>query len=409
MRTVTLSSIVIALSAGTAYSQQACSTYTVQRGDTLYNISRAAFDGDHQYHDEIYRLNRSVIGRNPNYLETGIQLEIYCPPGGQAPAQTATGTDTQAQETTTAVAEPVVQETVEQPEVQETVTQEPVQEPVAVVEETVVATEEQSGPSQAAVDRAASRNVALIVTANGFPPYTDESLPNRGMLVEMVETALVRGNPDGAYAVSFVNDRESHRDLLLPSMSIDASFPWSMPDCGMDEQVMTDFEIFACSNFVFTDPFYTIVDGFYAVKGSEHLDSFDYADLVGTTICRPEGYTITHLEVEGLVPPAVEYVTPVTAEECFEMLMFGEVDLVSMDLSAGDHYLNRLNISFDVASNPNIVALRPLNVVLMKSNPNAEGIVEVLNDGLAEMQQSGEWFDIGSRGLQYQMEAASMN
>ena len=408
MRTVAVSSIAVALSIGTASAQQACSTYTVQQGDTLYKISRAAFNGDHNYHDDIYRLNRSAIGSNPNYLEAGLHLEIPCPSGASAPAQTAVVEETPAvQETTTAqVQEPVVEET-------------PVEEPEPVVEETTTAAttetvaepvvSETASVGTISTERAANRSVITFVTANGFPPYADEGLPNGGLIVELVETALARGSIEDEIVVSFVNDRESHMDLLLPTYAVDASFPWSMPDCGMDESIMTDFEIFACHNYLASDSFYTVVDGFYALNDSEYLKAFDFGDFVGTRICRPEGYSVSHLEIEGLVDPAIEMFTPVSAEDCFEMLIFGEVDLVAIDLNTGDFVISEMNITQEVSSNTSLVSLLPLNVVLMKTNPNAERIVEALNDGLAEMQQSGEWFEIGSRGLQYQMEAASMN
>ncbi|MCO5127439.1 MAG: LysM peptidoglycan-binding domain-containing protein [Rhodobacteraceae bacterium] len=68
----------IALSAGTnlAAAQEACSTYTIQRGDTLTNISKRAYgNGDFS---KIFLANRATIGNNPNLIEVGQQIELPC-------------------------------------------------------------------------------------------------------------------------------------------------------------------------------------------------------------------------------------------------------------------------------------------------------------------------------------------
>ena len=66
--------------------------------------------------------------------------------------------------------------------------------------------------------------------------------------------------------------------------------------------------------------------------------------------------------------------------------------------------IGRLGYEHQIIENPNLAAIKSLNVMTHKDNPDGEAILETLNQGLAIMQQSGEWRDIVSTALRYQME-----
>lgn len=53
----------------------AAKTYTVKRGDCLWNIAKAQLGSGSRY-TEIYNLNKSVIGRNPNLIYAGQVLTL---------------------------------------------------------------------------------------------------------------------------------------------------------------------------------------------------------------------------------------------------------------------------------------------------------------------------------------------
>lgn len=82
----------LVLSAPTAgFAQQACGTYQVQSGDTIYNISRRAFNGSIAQTGDIYRINRDVVGNDADILSPGLMLRIPCSDGSWSETGPADG------------------------------------------------------------------------------------------------------------------------------------------------------------------------------------------------------------------------------------------------------------------------------------------------------------------------------
>lgn len=322
-----------------ATAQEACEYYRVKKGDSLREITQAAY-GDKEFR-RIYSANAAEIGRNPNIIPVGIVLRLPCLDGSM-PGDKKTA--------------------------------------------------EVTAPKDGAIS---------FVTANGYLPYTDESLSNRGLFTHLVQNAMVRANPEMAVEVTFVNDWAAHLETLLPRQAFDASFPWTRPGCETQGK-LTTVELYACQNFVYSDPFYEVVDGFISRADSPLSKMVDAAGLEGTTICRPEGYPTGHLDELGLMPPEVTLVRPTSAYACFEQLMAGKVDLVALDTRAAERVVMDMGLDHQVAENPYLYGIEPLRVALHKSNPQSPQIIEALNTGLGIMLQSGEWAAIVSEGLKEQ-------
>lgn len=65
------------------------SRYTVQHGDTLWDIASRAY-GDPEDWDTIYAANKGVIGDNPNLIKPGqvLSIPVNPDPGGPKPIPT---------------------------------------------------------------------------------------------------------------------------------------------------------------------------------------------------------------------------------------------------------------------------------------------------------------------------------
>lgn len=347
------SAIALTLCAGAGMAQEACKSYRVTTGDTLLKIAEKAY-GSGKYR-MIYDANVVTIGSDPNRIEIGMMLRLPCADGSM---------------------------------------------PAAVVAAPVE-------PSAAAVAAAAEETAPIVViTGNDFPPFTDESLPGRGMFTELVETAAYRADPEKKFEIQFVNDWDAHLDLLLPALAFDGSFPWSKPDCDQAESLSAHDQN-RCANYDFSEPFYEVVDGFFARKDSQYAVALKHEDLFGSRICRPEGYSTAHLDAAGLSEPIIKLYRPAQVSDCFQALMTSSVDVISLDSLVAADNIASLGLGDEIVENQNLGEVNELYVVVNKKHPRAKETLDLLNTGLREMVSSGEWYEIVSTALKRQMVGAT--
>ncbi|WP_050603906.1 transporter substrate-binding domain-containing protein [Ruegeria sp. 6PALISEP08] len=412
-----ISSLALAAATGAASAQEACSSYEIQRGDSLRELAIEV------YATEDFRIifdaNRDVIGSNPNIIRVGDLLELPCLEDvGRAPVLADTEAERLAAEMAAELvkaaeerAEKAVAEAEARVAAAEAEAKKASEE--AVVAARVAAKEEiEAARSEAA---ALIRNAGtgerpeirdrqlLLITGSNYAPFTDESLPNRGLYTHLVETAMFRAAPEQAYKIQFVNDWSSHLDLLMPTLAFDGTFPWSRPNCE-EAAALSESDRNRCETYNFSNPFYEVVDTFFAREGSGYEQTLTYADFAGTTICRPEGWSLSHMDVVNLYEPVIKLLRPTSPDDCFHALMEGTVDIVAIEAHLAAEAIDRLGYQHRIIENPNLAAIKSLNVMTHKDNPDGEAILETLNQGLAIMQQSGEWRDIVSTALRHQME-----
>ncbi|MES2815684.1 MAG: transporter substrate-binding domain-containing protein [Pseudomonadota bacterium] len=373
-RTFTFGCTAVLLTSAAAMAQDACSTYTVAVGDNLRFIARSAY-GDADLYRVIYEANAATIGAKADLIEIGTALVIPCDPNDPTAPLDAAPAAAEAPEAEPS--EPAPSETAA------AATPEPeVVTPVAATPDPV----------------AAPAKPISFVTGNGYAPFADEMLPGGGMMTQLAEMAVFRADPAIPYTLTFINDWQAHIDALLPSGAYDLSFPWIRPDCEAPETLSPGDQT-RCNDFVFSGPFYEIVDGFFALRDSGLGVVTDYAEFGGKRICRPEGYTTGVLEAAGLTASTVTLVRAAMATDCFKALAAGEVDLVAIDAEVGDAAVAKLGLTARVEQNPHLATLLSLHVIAHKSNPRAVDMIGQLDAGLIEMYQSGEWYEIVSTAL----------
>ncbi|PWE31389.1 peptidoglycan-binding protein LysM [Maritimibacter sp. 55A14] len=337
-----VSALALIIGAGSAWAQEDCGTYQVAPGDSLQKIASSVY-GDVSFR-VIYDANRDEIGYNPNVIEAGMVLRLPC------------------------IDRPLPEKTV------------------------------QRVPEAAEAPAAAEDKTIVLITGNDFPPFTDESLPGRGMFTELVETAALRAESGQTVEVRFVNDWDAHFETLLPVQAFDGSFPWTRPDCEAPAS-LSDEDRNRCENYIFSDPFYEVVDGLFARKGSPFTSTLDVSDLAGTRICRPEGYSTARLDTVGLSEPIITLYRPVRVADCFDALMGGTVDIVAIDSLVGTDMIEFMGLTNEIVENQNLGKVSALHVLVHKDNSRGKETLDLLNAGLREMVGSGEWYDIVSSAL----------
>ncbi|WP_420583995.1 peptidoglycan-binding protein LysM [Ruegeria sp.] len=401
-----ISSLALAAAAGAASAQEACSTYEIQRGDSLRELTIQVYSTED--FRIIFDANRDVIGNNPNIIRVGDVLTLPCLEDiGRAPAEPQTEAEAMAAEMASELVKAA------EDRAAKAIAEAKQASDDAVIAARAEAKEEiEAARAEAAAlirdagtgERPEIRDrQLLLITGGNYAPFTDEALPHRGLYTNLVETAMLRAAPEQGYKIQFVNDWSSHLDLLMPTLAFDATFPWSRPNCD-EAEALSDKDRARCETYNFSNPFYEVVDTFFAREGSGYEQTLTHADFAGTTICRPEGWSLSHMDAVGLYEPVIDLMRPVSPDDCFHALMDGTADIVAIEAHLAVEAIGRLGYEHRILENPNLAAIKSLNVMTHKDNPDGEAILETLNQGLAIMQQSGEWRDIVSTALRHQME-----
>lgn len=336
---------------GPAWAETCGGTYKVQPGDSLSVIANEKYDNAHLW-TEIYRNNLRVIGDDPDLLLIGQRLELRCINGRPGPAVADLEP---APEVARAAMQPFA--------------------PLPLVHD--------------------DRPVALL-TADGFPPFSDRSMPGGGMLTEIVSAAMEAAMPEQGYRIHWVNDRASHLEPLLSNALLDMGFPWKKPDCALVPQAQ------GCNGLLYSDPVFEALVVVFADSARPLRFERD-ADLVGLHLCRPAGFDTHDLDQKGrhwLRDGRVTLSRPDSVEACFEELREGRVDAVVLNEFTGRATLAAMGLEDQVevaGSRP--LSIETLHVVVDARHAQAAEMLNTVNEGLRRIRETGQYQAILDRQL----------
>lgn len=342
-----------AVFAGSQVAAQTCGgTYVVAPGNTLSGIVDKLYENSKVW-SEVYRTNAATIGEDPNRIRVGQKLRMPCI--GGLPTGLEGGTEVTA-------AAPVVRET------------------AAFT----------TAASAAATTVNDDLNVRIL-TAGDYAPFTQKGLLNDGMLTDVVQNAFSASDDVDSFKIHWVQDWSAHLDPLLSEAMLDVGFPWFKPDCAGDPTQ------YRCENFHFTDPMFEMLILLFTAKDRPLAFTSDN-DMIGKTLCRPAGYFTHDFEKNGrkwLSSGKVTLKSPATIKDCFELLEDGEVDAVAINEFTGRTAIKDL----ELADKVEIVQSRPLSieglhVLVHKSHPRAQEMLEAANSGLRNIKENGAYQQI---------------
>jgi len=236
-----------------------------------------------------------------------------------------------------------------------------------------------------------------FLTGSDFAPFAHRALPEGGMITELVRLAIARAAPEREVSVTFVNDWSAHLGLLDQG-AYDLGFPWYRPDCSKADRLSASMRQ-RCTGFEFSDPLFEVAIGYYVRAGDALTGATAYDQLFGRKLCRPAGYFTFDLDQEDLREPNATRIIPPTAADCFTWLMRGEVDVVTLDKSLATAEISKLGLDRRVAEIPALASAQTLHVVAPKGDAEGRAYLDLVNQGLADLQASGRWFEVVSRHL----------
>jgi len=404
---------------------QDCPTHRVRSGDTLRKIAER-YLGSRDRSPAIYRINRSVIGGNPDLIEPGMRLRIPCSrtarstPRKTQPAKPA-APETQAQTAPASAPDPgtatmVTMSSAPLPPEERLIDSAtgpalrvPGQSPMsaATMPDTMARpdaagsdrTQEAGGQTMAALPPERREGRAPVIgegrfaalTGGPFSPFSGSDELGGGLVARIVRAAFELV-PEADIEIAMVNDRPSHLSTLLPTGPYSLSFPWVYPDCADPQLIPAERAL--CEGFIASDSLFELVTEFYARGGSDWASVAKPDDLRGARLCRPEGYPTTDLVHAGLLPDAVTLIPAATPEECIRLLDAGSVDVASLDAMVTRALVLQMDITNPLVVLEALTRFDRLRAVALRGDPNGEAAIAALNGGIAALGEQGDWYAI---------------
>lgn len=361
---------------GVAVAQAKCGDfYRVQRGDTLREITLKTLG--HDRYTVVFRANRDVLP-SPERLEVGQLIFVPCK-------------DASVQDRKSALANAGLTPTPRDNLGDRAATGAPTETTIKVVTPSAPTTEESDRIADPVKTTAtlSQRGALRILTASGMSPLADHALPDGGLLPILIREAFQAGGATGVHDAAFVDDRNAHLSVLMPTGAFDLTFPWPGVDCAKPGRGPTAQAL--CRDFLISRPIYEATVITIVAQDSSLVAATSTDALKGKRICRPAGFPPIDLEAMHL---AVKIVIRRSVADCIALIQSGKADGMSVPMGQSSK-----------RDTPGLVAASgltwtvPVHALAWRQTPDADRTIAALNDGLQRLQKSGRWFNIVSRYL----------
>jgi len=222
-----------------------------------------------------------------------------------------------------------------------------------------------------------------MVTGNDYKPFTDQSLPEKGMFTALVSAAFATQGYD--LAIVFRTWKRGYQETL------DGVFAGTFPYTRDDYRV---------PDVLFSDPVFTMAWKPVVNAGSD-LTATTPEDLAGYTYCYPKGYATSPVIREMTRAGHLTRATPQNMATCYRLLADGRVDFVPGNaIQAPIAAREALGPDAPVRTLEVILAERPLHVIFPKGQEEtSRRLLTAFNAGLAQIRAEGTYDEIVGRFL----------
>ena len=215
------------------------------------------------------------------------------------------------------------------------------------------------------------------------------------MITEIVNAALESTPSPVSYAIDWEDDWSQHLFPKLDGKEYDMGFPWYQPDCA----ATPDNE--RCKNFHFSDPLVEILVLLFVREGSGFTFNSD-ADVIGKTLCRPKGYFTHDMDRPGrewISKGLVRLVQADSPQACFQELLAGRVDAVTVNVFLGAQTIESMGIRGQVIPLDKPLSVEGLHVIISKKHWRGTTHLYRFNAGLAALRETERYSQIVSKHL----------
>ncbi len=241
--------------------------------------------------------------------------------------------------------------------------------------------------------RNVTKNAIKFLTETHLKPYQDRSLPNGGMVIDILDN-MMKAIGDSDYTLTW----EDNSSLVFPyliSHKYDVGVNWFKPNCAREH--LSKATALRCK-FLFSRPVNYEIATFFRKKEDTNRTKLKIKDLKGKRICRPEGWYIFDLEEYGLYPGKnITMVRPERLDKCFYLLLNNKVDFVAATKILGNQTAHDMGIDDQIESIEEISRLLSSHFIVYPTNPRAKEILDKINRGLKDLEMSGKLQEIKTK------------
>ena len=221
-----------------------------------------------------------------------------------------------------------------------------------------------------------------LVTGNAYPPFTDEKLPNRGMITEIIEATFKEMGD--TIAIEFRPWKRGYertkRGLFL------GTFPYIK-----NKERIRDF--------YFSKSLYTVINRIFVKKDSSIRFS-KFEDLKGLVSCIPIGYAVP-LKLEEMVDRGeIEKENPRDLDKCYMMIKRNRADFTAINELSGWITVKRLfKTKTDFKALDKAVQEVGQYFIISKQYPDGQKILKQFNQAFDRLEKKGVVNEITNRHI----------
>nr|WP_255773320.1 transporter substrate-binding domain-containing protein [Halorhodospira sp. 9622] len=234
-------------------------------------------------------------------------------------------------------------------------------------------------------ERSAHGEPVHLVSGNNYYPFSDEELPSQGMVTDIVTRAF-EDHLERPVEIAFKSWVEGAQAVL--DGEYDATFPYVRTE---DRR----------SDYAFSDMLYGMAVQIYVRDGDPLEEYRGIMDLEDYVACKPEGYYRQDLQ-EALDRGLIQIVEASDEEACFQRLVEGEADLVTMNRFTAEAAVDRAPDvgDDDVREVEGAIAQMGLHLMVSREDGESRELLEAFDEAIKEMRSTGELQEIQDKHLE---------
>ena len=241
------------------------------------------------------------------------------------------------------------------------------------------------GQSQPAGGGGTDAKANFRILAVSMPPFTHDSLPEGGLVLELIGTGLRQVAGGAAIEVRWTDDALTQQALTDPS--IDFSLPVEGADCDRPND-LAQSSAMVCDNAVSSEPILQVILALFSLSnGSFKFDTDD--NILGKTVCLSRDNHVSALNANGRNWAAYKRVNVLrraTLLDCIAAVQAHDADaLVATDLE-GTYLLRRLGLTQFYTMQARPLATRGLHAVVARDHARGSELIATINEGLRRLK-----------------------